>query len=590
MLRRTSNVLQRIPCSIVAALVGSSLVASGCNQAPPDLTSAEATKPAATAAKPKPPANTVAAAKPAAPQSQPAKPADPTELAVAKPTNDSTPKPNMFGYTPPPATEQPSKTPSSNSPSSSESSKSAAAEKPAAVKSPFEISQPVVKAPAPKAPAETEAVQVAAAPRSERTSESKPASSSSAPAQFASAKLAGSTKDWPYFRGPTGMGTSAATGLPVTWSLNENIAWKAELPGAGSSSPVIFGDRIYLTSYTGFFVPGDDSGTTDDLKRHLIALNRADGAVVWDKAVKAKLPEEERIRDHGFAANTPAVDAERIYVFFGKTGVFAFDHSGNQLWQADVGEKTHNWGTSASPVLHKDLVFINASVESESLVALDRKTGAEKWRARGIREAWNTPIVVTAKSGREELVVATQGKILAFNPETGDPLWSCKTDITWYMVPSLVAHDGIIYSIGGRSGVAGLAVRSGGDGDVTDSHRLWKITNGSNVSSPVYLDGHLYFMNDKSGIAYCAKAETGEIVYEHRLDRPGEVYSSALLADGRVYYLMRDGRTVVVAAKPEFEQLALNDLRDRSMFHSSPAVDGSRLLIRSDKYLYCIGK
>lgn len=586
MLRRTSTVLQLIPRSLVTALIGSSLVVSGCSQAPPDLTSAGETKPATTASKPKQPANPAAATKPAAPQlqtqSQPTKPDAATDLASAKPTNDSSPKPNIFGYTPP--------SPSTATPPSTEPSKSAAAEKPVTVKNPFDVPQPVAKTPAAESPTVSKAIQVAAAPSPERTTESKPASSSSAPAQFASAKVAGSTKDWPYFRGPTGMGTSSATNLPVNWSMDENIAWKTELPGAGASSPVTFGDRIYLTSYTGFFVPGDDGGTTDDLKRHLIALNRADGTIVWDKAVKAKLPEEERIRDHGFAANTPAVDADRIYVFFGKSGVFAFDHSGNQLWQADVGEKTHNWGTSASPVLYKDLVFINASVESESLVALDRKTGKEKWRAGGIREAWNTPLVVTAKSGREELVVATQGKILAFNPETGDPLWSCKTDITWYMVPSLVAHDGIIYSIGGRSGVAGLAVRSGGDGDVTDSHRLWKITNGSNVSSPVYLDGHLYFMNDKSGIAYCAKAETGEIVYEHRLDRPGEVYSSALLADGRVYYLMRDGRTAVIAAKPEFEQLAVNDLRDRSMFQSSPAVDGSRLLIRSDKYLYCIGK
>jgi len=396
--------------------------------------------------------------------------------------------------------------------------------------------------------------------------------------------------DWPFFRGPTGMGTSSSTGLPLTWSLDENIAWKAELPGAGASSPVTFRDRIYLTCYTGYFVPGDDSGSLEDLKRHLLALNRADGKLVWDTPVKAKLPEESRIRDHGFAANTPAVDEDRVYAFFGKSGVFAFDHEGKQLWEADVGDKTNGWGTSASPVLYKDLVFINASVESESLIALDRKTGKEKWRAGGIKEAWNTPLVVTAKSGRQELVVATQGKILAFDPDTGKDLWSCKTDITWYMVPSVIAHDGVIYALGGRSGVAALAVRAGGDGDVTESHRLWKGDKGSNVSSPVYLDGHLYFMSDSRGTAYCMKAETGEVVYEQRLERAGQVYSSALLADGRLYYLTRDGKTYVLAAKPEFEQLAANELRDRSIFNGSPSVDGSRLLIRSDKFLYCIGK
>ncbi len=396
--------------------------------------------------------------------------------------------------------------------------------------------------------------------------------------------------DWAGFRGPSGMGISAAKGLPVTWSESENIAWKTPLPGPGASSPIVFGDRIYLTSYTGFFVPGESGGSQEDLKRHLLALNRKDGKLVWDTAVAAKLPEEDRIRDHGFAANTPAADAERLYVFFGKSGVFAFDHAGKQLWQTDVGSKTHGWGTSASPVLYRDLVFINASVESESLYALDRKTGKEQWRAKGIRQSWNTPVLITAESGRQELIVATQGAVLAFDPDTGKQLWSCKTDITWYMVPSVVASEGVVYCLGGRSGVAGLAVRAGGSGDVTESHRLWTSVKGSNVSSPVFLDKHLYWMHESRGIAYCAVAESGVPVYEERLNRAREVYSSALLADGRLYYLTRDGRAFVLAAKPGFELLATNDLRDGSIFNGSPAIDGSRLLIRSDKFLYCIGK
>jgi outer membrane protein assembly factor BamB len=398
------------------------------------------------------------------------------------------------------------------------------------------------------------------------------------------------SQDWPAFRGPGGMGVSTARDLPLTWSDSENIAWKVPLPGPGASSPIVFGDRIYLTCYTGFFVPGEEGGSQADLKRHLIALQRADGSTIWDTAVAAKLPEENKIRDHGFAANTPAADADGIYVFFGKSGVFAFDHSGKQKWQADVGSKTHGWGTSASPVIYNDLLFINASVESDSLVALDRQTGQEKWRADGIKDSWNTPVVVTAKSGRKELIVAAKGKVLAFEPETGAPLWSCKTDIGWYMVPSVVAADGVVYALGGRSGVAALAVRAGGSGDVTESHRLWTSIKGSNVSSPVYLDGHLYWMHESRGIAYCAKADSGTIVYEQRLERAGQVYSSALLANGRLYYLTREGRTFVLAAKPEFEQLAMNDLTDRSIFNGSPAVDGNRLLIRSDKFLYCIGK
>jgi outer membrane protein assembly factor BamB len=149
-------------------------------------------------------------------------------------------------------------------------------------------------------------------------------------------------------------------------------------------------------------------------------------------------------------------------------------------------------------LLYKDLVIVNASVESESLVALDRRTGEFRWRAGDIRESWNTPLVVTAEFGRQELIVAVAGKILAFDPDSGQLLWSCNTDIGWYMVPSVVAANGVVYCLGGRSGVAALAVRGGGSGDVTDSHRLWTSRKGSNVSSPVYHDGHLYWVHMSS--------------------------------------------------------------------------------------------
>lgn len=396
--------------------------------------------------------------------------------------------------------------------------------------------------------------------------------------------------NWPRFRGPSGMGVSEATGLPVTWSEDVNLLWKTRLPGAGASSPIVWGDRIYLTSYTGYFVPGESGGSLDDLRRHLICLRHDNGEILWDQSVKARLPEEERIRDHGYAAHTPAADAERVYAFFGKSGVFAFAHDGKQLWHADVGSNTSGWGTSASPVWHKDFVFINASVESQSLVALDRQTGEIKWRAGGINEAWNTPLVVKTKSGEEEIVVATHGKVLAFQPDSGEKLWSCDTDITWYMVPSVVAADGIVYILGGRSGTAALAVRAGGRGDVTATHRLWTSNKGSNVTSPVYHDGHLYWMHEKLGIAYCARADSGELIYEERLNRAGQIYASTLLADGRLYHLSRSGRMFVLAARPQFELLATNELDDGSRFDASPAVAGNRILLRSNKFLYCVGK
>lgn len=412
----------------------------------------------------------------------------------------------------------------------------------------------------------------------------EPASSSEA----SESTVTSDVNDWPRFRGPTGQGTSPEKELPLTWSETENIAWKTPLPGSGASSPITFGDHIYLTSYTGFLVPGEPRGSQDDLKRQVIAFNRNGGEVLWKKEFPAKLPEEDNIRDHGFAANTCAADENGVIAFLGKSGVFAFDHEGNQQWQADVGSQTSGWGTAASPLLYDDLVIINASVESESLVALDRQTGEPRWKAGGIREAWNTPIVVTADSGRQELVVARHGEVMAFDPKVGKPLWTCQTDITWYMVPTGVAADGVVYFVGGRSGTAALAVRAGGSGDVTNTHRLWTSNAGTNVPSPIYHDGHLYYIDYNGSIAYCTEAETGKVVYQQRLNRFDQVYASPVMAEGRIYYLARNGETLVVAAKPEYEELARNRLSDGTRFDASPAVDRGSLLIRSGKFLYCV--
>ena len=234
-------------------------------------------------------------------------------------------------------------------------------------------------------------------------------------------------------------------------------------------------------------------------------------------------------------------------------------------------------------------MIVNASVESESLVALDKKTGKERWRVGGIREAWNTPQLVQIGDGASELIVPIFGKVRAFDPASGNELWSCDTGIKWYMVPSVVSHDGIIYCIGGRSGDS-LAVRAGGRGDVTQSHLLWSRNKGSNVSSPILHDGHLYWMHEKLGIAYCADATTGEIVYEERVPRADQVYASPVLADGKLYYVSRRGRAFVIAAEPQFKLLATNELEDRGRFDASPAIADNRLFLRSNRFLYCIGR
>jgi len=397
-------------------------------------------------------------------------------------------------------------------------------------------------------------------------------------------------ESWMQFRGPGGQGVSADNSLPTTWSATENVAWKTALPGAGASSPILVGDKIYLTCYSGYNVPGQP-GEMSDLARHLVCLNRTDGKLLWKNYIPAKLPEQERIRDdHGYASSTPASDGKAIYCFFGKSGAYAFDLSGKQLWQADLGDGLSDWGSAASPLLFENLVIVNASVESSRLYALNKTTGKEVWQIDNIKQSWNTPVLAHEKEGKTELLVAVMGQVLGIDPKTGSQLWSCETKIPWYMVPSTVVENGVSYWIGGRSGAA-FAVRLGGEGDVSDTHRVWTGTTNSNVPSPLVHQGHMYWASDNQGIVYCAEAATGKLVYQERLPRADQFYASPILADGKIYYLTRSGKTFVVAASPKFELLATNDLRssdERGMFNACPVVADGRLLIRSDKYLYCL--
>ncbi len=392
--------------------------------------------------------------------------------------------------------------------------------------------------------------------------------------------------NWPQFRGPGGSGQSDEKNLPTTWSEQENLVWKAALPGYGASSPITLGERLYVTCYSGYGVDRANSGSMEDLMLHVVCLSKSDGKIVWDTHVEPKLPETRRVNQHGYAAATPATDGENLYVFFGKSGVFAFDLDGTQLWNADLGSGTHRWGCGTSPVLYKNLVIVNASVESGSLVAVDKKSGQEVWRAGGMQRSWNTPHLVSVADGKQELVVSVRGSVLGFDPATGDQLWRCE-GIPDYVCPSVVSRDGIVYVIGGRRSLS-MAIRAGGRGEVTDSHKIWQQTAGANVSSPVIYKDHLYWVSDRNRTAYCLRLDNGEIVFQRRFS--GQPYASSIVGDGKLYVQTRYDGTFVLAAKPEFEQLAQNRLEDRSTFNASPIISGGRIFLRSDKYLYCIGK
>jgi hypothetical protein len=378
--------------------------------------------------------------------------------------------------------------------------------------------------------------------------------------------------------------------LPVKWSSKENIAWKTELPGPGASCPITIRDRVYLTCYTGYGLEGNVSDQKD-LRRHLLCFERATGKVAWSQVFEPKLPEHGYQGEgsyHGYAASTPTTDGERLYVFFGKSGVYCFDLDGNPLWHVSVGDGINGWGSGCSPILYGKFLIVNASIESNSLVALDKLTGEEVWRARGINSAWNTPLVVAGKE-RSELVVSTENRLLSFNPSDGMPVWNAD-GVHRYVCPSVVAHDDVVYAIGG--GHTSLAVRTGGSGDVTASHGVWRQSKGSNVGSPIYLDGHLYWANDDGSIVCCQKAETGETVFQTRLEPDaGTIWSSPVLADGKLYIVSQRNGTYVVAAKPTLERLAHNKFDDDgSRTNASPAVHNGQILLRTDRNLYCIGK
>lgn len=391
-------------------------------------------------------------------------------------------------------------------------------------------------------------------------------------------------KDWPQFRGPGGLGASEETNLPLRWSDTENLAWRTPLPGYGASSPITLGERLYLTCYSGYGTDGA-SQRMEDLTLHVVCVDRAGGAIAWDRELQPKLPESERVRDHGYAGPTPATDGKHLYVFFGKTGVFKFDLDGNQLWQADVGSKTHGWGCGTSPVLFENLVIVNASVESGSLVAIDKATGDEVWRAGGMERSWNTPHLVQLANGNQELVVSVRGYVLGFDPKTGQELWRCD-GVPDYVCPSVISRDGVAYIIGGRRSMA-IAVRAGGRGDVTRTHKVWEAKAGANVTSPVIHDGHLYWVSDRNKVAYCLEMGTGKVLYSERF--PDQPYASAAVGDGKIYIVTRYGGTYVLAATPQFKQLAHNELDDDSTFNASPVISNGQLFLRSDRYLYCVG-
>lgn len=402
--------------------------------------------------------------------------------------------------------------------------------------------------------------------------------------------------DWPGFRGPKGLGVSSESDVPDKWSAKENVAWKTKLPGNGTSSPVVWKERVYVTCYSDYGLIGSKfkgkSGDVAKLRRHLVCVDKKTGNILWQKEVGTKLPENDfnqYIKEHGYASSTPVTDGERVYVFFGRTGVLAFDMDGKQLWHTEVGEYLNSWGSASSPILYRDLVLVNAAVESGSLVALDKKTGNRVWRVRGLRDCWSTPVLVELPDGKHEVIVSTPGMLVGIDPDKGEKLWSCDVTNTATASSTPVARSGVIYAMVASFGErVVVAVKAGGRGDVSKTHVLWKQPKaGANHTSPVLVGDRLYSV---SGQVTCLNTETGQLIYQQRLYDTKMEYVSPVAVGDKIIAFTRHSGAYVFSTGDQFKQLAHNDLGDDSIFNASPAIAGGQIFIRSNAYLYCIGK
>jgi len=399
------------------------------------------------------------------------------------------------------------------------------------------------------------------------------------------------------FRGNDGNGTSANVNIPTEWSPQSNLKWKAQLPGAGSSTPIVVGDRVYVTCYSGYGTDFNSTGTQKSLVRHLIALDLNTGKEIWKANVEnisTEDPFQGFLTEHGYATSTPTSDGENIYAFFGKSGVFAFDKQGKQLWKTSVGTESgsRHWGSSASLIGYKNLIIVNAADESQTIYGLNRKTGEVVWKAEaaGLENTFCTPLLISLGE-RTELVIAVPWEIWGLDPETGKLLWYVETDLDSNVCPSVIAKDGIVYAMGGRQG-GSIAVRAGGKGDVAKSHVLWKATATSYVPSPVIHKDRLYWVNDR-GIALCVNAKTGELVYQERVGASGTgrlFYASVSLINEKLYAVSRHGGTVIYETGDKFRQIANNKHLDDTAFNASPVVTGNHLLLRSNSHIYCISQ
>jgi outer membrane protein assembly factor BamB len=390
--------------------------------------------------------------------------------------------------------------------------------------------------------------------------------------------VSASADDWPRWRGPNGNAVSAESGLPLEWGPAKNIVWRTELPGEGVSSPIVCGERVFLTA-------SFDEG----MRRAVLCLDGDSGAILWTRETPDENPELTSALT-GYAAATPASDGRRVVASLGNAGVVCYSTTGELLWRRDFGEFESELGLASSPVIAGDRVFLVCDHDGDRfrtfdsfLIALALESGETIWKTdrRGLYRSWSTPILV-ATGGREELIVNAQDHLRAYDPTTGEELWRVG-GMTGWVTPSPVFAQGLVFAASGRDGPT-MAVRPGGRGDVTESHLAWIERQGAPyICSPVAYGEQLYVLNEQ-GVLSCYRATTGERLYRERLE--GKFVASPVAGDGKVYFANELGTTYVVRSGPKFELLARNELAEDCL--ASMAISAGAIYLRTAKALYRI--
>jgi outer membrane protein assembly factor BamB len=412
---------------------------------------------------------------------------------------------------------------------------------------------------------------------------------------------------WPQWRGPSGQGISEEKNLPATWSATKNIKWKTPIAGRGHSSPIVWGNRIFLTTaIEGPLVPGakavkhmdgdkeyvhpDSVGADHKHLFKVICLSRETGKLLWEQTAFEGTPYDDRHRKSSYASATPATDGKLVYAFFGSEGLYAYDMNGKFVWKADMGKlATVGMGTGTSPILYDNLVIVqrdDENVEGSFIVGINKKTGKEVWRTpRKVQASWCTPLLVRT-SKRAELITSGTEAVIAYEPATGKELWRHK-GVESNAVPSPVANNEMVFISAGFPTKIAMAIKLGQGGDLVDSV-AWKYEKGTAyVPSPILYGDYLYLTTDR-GILTCLDARTGEVKYEGgRVPIPATFTASPIAFDGKILMTSEDGDTFVIKAGPKHEILGTNTVGEP--VYASPAVADGNIFIRGEKSLYCIG-